>query len=65
MKFIGIRRDKENENQEVKYELNIRLNDINCIYKDIYGVYIYTKFGRLYKVDHKLEELEKEVIVWV
>lgn len=60
MKFVGIRKDKETE-ELVKYELNIYKQDVSCLYKDRYGVYICTLSGRMYKVDHSLSELKEEL----
>lgn len=60
MKFVGVRKDKQTE-ELVKYELNIYKQDISCLYKDRYGVYICTLGGRMYKVDHSLSELKEEL----
>lgn len=60
MLFKGLRKDKET-GDIVAYELKLRRDDISCLYKDQYGVYICTYQGRIYKVDHELKLLEKEV----
>jgi hypothetical protein len=58
MQLIGLRKDKDTD-EIIRYELNIKRRDIACLYKDRYGVYVYTHFGRLYKVEHSLSSLEK------
>ena len=60
MKFVGIRKDEATQ-EIVKYELNLNREDIQCLYKDKYGVYICTKQGRTYKVDVELGVLQQEV----
>lgn len=58
MTLEGLRKDKDTE-EIVKYDLNIDMSDIYCLYEDIHGVYIYTKFGRLYKVNYEFKQLER------
>ena len=60
MVLEGIRKDKTND-EMIIYELNVETDDIACLYKDTYGVYVYTKYGRLYKVNYDLERLEEIV----
>jgi hypothetical protein len=57
IKLIGLSRDKD-LNQDAPYELNVNTNDIICLYKDKYGCYISTIYGRLYRVDHSISDLE-------
>ena len=60
MKFVGIRKDEETQ-EIIKYELNLLHEEIQCLYKDQYGVYACTQQGRMYKIDSSLEELKFEV----
>lgn len=54
----GLRKDKDTD-EIITYELNVKSNDIACLYKDMYGVYVYTKYGRLYKVNYDFKQLEE------
>jgi hypothetical protein len=60
MQFIGLRLDKETD-EVIKYELNVHEESISCLYRDRYGVYICTTQGRMFKVEHTLDELKEEV----
>jgi len=58
--FVGVRKDKDTE-EIIKYELKLRKEDVSCIYKDRYGVYLCTFQGRMYKVDHTEQYLREEL----
>ena len=60
MQFIGLRKDKDT-GEIIKYELKLYRQDVSCLYKDRYGVYICTKDSRMYKVEHTMEELRDEI----
>ncbi len=60
MQFIGLSKDKETD-EITKYELRLHEQDIACLYKDRYGVYICTVGGKMMKVDHSLKELQEEL----
>lgn len=60
MNFIGLRKDKETE-EIIRYELNIYEEDISCLYKDRYGVYVCTKQGRVYKVESSIDDLQNKI----
>lgn len=59
MIFTAIKKD-ENDNI-VEYDLILNERDISCLYKDRSGVYISTRFGKLFKVKYTLEELAYEL----
>lgn len=59
MQFIGLRKDKDTK-EIIKYELKLYKQNINCIYKDKYGVYICTHGSHMYKVDHSIDYIIKE-----
>lgn len=61
MLLVGIRKDKDTE-EIIKYELRLKRENVNCLYRDRYGVYVCTHQGVMYKVDYKLIEL-KEILV--
>jgi len=63
MQFIGIGRDRDTD-EETRYELRVQKRDITCLYKDRYGVYVCTVGSKMMKVDHTLEELQKEMSLW-
>lgn len=58
MKLIGLSKDKET-GEISQYELKIYKHEINCLYKDKYGVYVCTTQGKMHKVDYTLKELEE------
>ena len=60
MTFIGLRKDKDTE-EIIQYELRLYAQDVSCLYKDRYGVYICTRQGRMYKVDHDVAYLREEI----
>ena len=60
MQFIGLSVDKETD-EVVRYELRVRDEDVSCLYKDRYGVYICTKQGKMMKVDHTVAYLREEL----
>ena len=60
MQFIGLRKDKETE-EIIRYELRLYRQDISCLYKDRYGLYVCTHQGRMYKVDHDMKYLREEI----
>ena len=60
MRLTAIRKDKETE-KYIEYELKLYKHEVSCLYKDRYGVYVATYGGRLYKVNHTIEELEAEL----
>lgn len=60
MRLTGLRKDKETE-EIIEYELKLYKNEVACIYKDRYGVYVSTYGGKLYKVKHTLEEVQAEL----
>lgn len=60
MMFIGLSKDKETE-EVTRYELKLHKQDITCIYKDKYGVYLCTNLGKMIKVDHTVDYLKEEL----
>ncbi len=62
MRFIGLRKDRETE-EIIRYELRLHQQIISCLYKDRYGIYICTRDGKMYKVDHTMEELREEICI--
>lgn len=60
MQFIGLKKDKETD-EIVRYELKLHKQDITCIYKDKYGVYLCTNQGKMMKVDHTVNYLKGEL----
>jgi len=61
LKLIGIRRDVDS-GEFLEYELNLSKEEVQTIYKDIYGVYVGTKQGKVYKIKSTLELLEAEIL---
>jgi hypothetical protein len=63
MQFIGLSRGRDIEgNDEVgKYELRLNEQEISCIYKDRYGIYLCTRQGKMMKVDHTVAYLREEL----
>ena len=60
MQFIGLSKDKETS-EVVRYELRLYAQDISCIYKDRYGVYLCTSQGKMMMVDHTVDYLKEEL----
>ena len=58
-KYLGIRKDSDTQ-EIVKYDLFLDKKEVQCLYKDINGVFICTKQGKTYKVEATLESLEVE-----
>ena len=60
MQFIGLSKDRETD-EIIRYELRIHIQDVACLYKDMFGVYICTKQSKMMKVDHTLKYLREEL----
>jgi hypothetical protein len=57
MKVTVIFKNKETQKEETS-ELFLKIEDINCLYSDQYGVVVVVKCGKSYRVKDKLSELE-------
>ena len=55
------KRNEDGEMEEAKKTLELNTNSIACLYKDRNGVFITTKGGKMYKMNHSFKELEPYV----
>ena len=58
IKFKGLRVDKETK-ELIKYDLELDRACVSCYYQDRYGTYVCTTYGRMYKVEHHIDDLRE------
>ena len=63
LQLNGLRRSRSEEEhgQDEEYRLELWYSDVACLYKDRNGVFITTKGGKSFRVNHTLEELKEYV----
>lgn len=53
-------KDKETQEEQV-FPLSLHRRYVACLYKDQYGIAVSTTFGKIYRVEQTLKELEEQL----